>query len=136
MLMGYILPAGNALSSDQINQVHSDGNVKAIANLLLKYQREHAGRKPDRLTELIPYAGGYLEVFYLPTSISKRPSDWATNSNRIDDFGGYALTNRADLNVSVYEKPGAWADGTIAVAYNDGTVRRLSAKEFQDIKLP
>jgi len=135
IILGLIFPAGNVLSKTKIEQIHSESNLQALTKFALEYKSENSGRQPAAMKELVHYAGGDLEVFYLPNPGTTRPADWSTNADRIDQFGGYCLAETASTHILVYEKPASWSDGTIGVGLMDGKVNRLSSQEFKKLKV-
>ena len=134
LLMAILFPAGNSLSKEQIEQIHSDSNLHGIAYFVLKYRKEYAGRTPASLKDLAGYTDGYFEMFYAPTKSVVAAPDISTNVDDIDKFAAYVLVNSPSSDILVYEKPGLWQDGTVGVCPTDGTVRRFSTKDFEQIK--
>jgi hypothetical protein len=133
LLMSIILPGGNALTIAQINQERSYGNLKTIAYLVLIYKKANSGRFPERLKDLAPYTDGDFEFFYPPTPDFHGPSDRLTNPNSIDQYAGYILLKKANSGAVVCEKPSLWPDKSIGVGFADGTVKRLSPKQFENL---
>jgi len=128
-------PPGNRFSKAKIAQIASDHNLDSICYFVQKYEGENRGNAPRSLKDLASYSGGYLEVFYLPYSGASRPLDWSTNVSKIDQYGGYRLAKNTSAGVLVYEKPGAWSDGTVGVGLIDGKVNRLSSEEFEKLQV-
>jgi len=83
---------------------------------------------------LAGYTDGYFEMFYAPTKSVVAAPDISTNVDDIDKFAAYVLVNSPSSDILVYEKPGLWQDGTVGVCPTDGTVRRFSTKDFEQIK--
>ena len=110
-------PGGNGLSKAQIGQAQSDTQLSAIGKLILDYRKMHDGKSPEKLSEVV--------------SVNASP-----NPARLID--GYVLNPSADYllpsspssSVLVSEKPGLWSDGSIAVCFDDLTVKRLTPAEF------
>jgi hypothetical protein len=135
LFLGSLIPYGNALTKVQINQVHSDGNLRVIAGLVLRYKKENSGRLPESFKDLAPYTNGAFEIFYPPTADFRGPSDRSTNPNSIDEYTGYILLRKVNSNAVVCEKPGLWPDKSVAVGFADGSVKRLSPKEFENLNV-
>jgi hypothetical protein len=98
----------------QIGQYESEhGELPNLGRLVLEYKVAHEGRLPERVSELASYDA------YKKT--------WPN---------GYVLSSRPNSSgVLVFEKPGLWPDGSVAVCYSDLTVKRLTLAEFSALGL-
>ena len=125
------VPAGNRLSQLQIKQWQSNEQLREILQGVLDYKRDHDGKLPESLVELVSYANGYLKVFYAPARLdTAQPSGWETNKDILDKYADYSLSQKPNSGVLVFENPGLWPDVSVAVGFSDGSVKRLSASEF------
>jgi len=128
-------PPGNRMSDAQVAQIASNDNLQSLCYFVQKYESDNGGNAPRSLKDLAGYTADYLEVFYLPYRSAARPLDWSTNVSKIDQYGGYRLAKNPSAGVLVYEKPGAWSDGTIGVGLIGGKVNRLSSEEFEKLQV-
>ncbi len=124
-------PAGNGLTKTQIEQAQSINEIREIARLILDYKAEHGEKLPSRLSEVVPkyHFKPVLQMFYNPVNSSQKPSDRYANKDILDEEGDYVLS--AIPGILVYEKPGLWPDGSVTVCYQDLTIKRLKAAEFE-----
>jgi hypothetical protein len=87
------------------------------------------------LVELVPDDRiELLSVFYAPNvPESARPTGWSTNTVMLDKFSDYVLSSNANSTVVVFEKPGLWRDGTVAVCFTNLSVTRMSTQAFKEL---
>jgi hypothetical protein len=128
-----LLPAGNRLSKIQMKQFQSDTQLKGIARLVLAYERQHGGKMPQSLSELVSDdRTDLLGVFYAPnTAQSAKPAGWSVNKMILDKSSDYALPSHPNSDIVAFEKSGLWSDGTIAVCFTNLSVERLSTANFE-----
>ncbi len=116
--------------------------MKVIAVLLKDYQKDHSGNLPVRLSELVPdYIDG-PEIFYFasPYTTSVLPLDLST-PNLIDGFTPYGYGQLPNGDPYVFERPGMWADGTVAYLILDHNDKppvdwrsyRVTVEVFQEL---
>jgi hypothetical protein len=128
-------PAGNRMSPTHILQFESAHRLGFLGKLVRQYESENGGNTPRSLKDLVRYLDGDdCGVFYL--SNSHGPADRFTNPDLLDEYASYKLVNKADSTIVISEKPGLYSDGTVAVGFRDGTVKRLSPKKYRQLKLP
>jgi hypothetical protein len=105
----FLGPTSNTLRPTQIKQYESEhGELLKIGQLVADYKSKHQGRPPQQLRDLASY-DTYNEAW----------------------LNGYDLPlSSNNSHVLAFEKPGLWQDGTIAVCFDDLTVKRLKRAKF------
>jgi len=90
--------------------------MQNIALSLKAYQKDHSGKLPARLSDLLPdyYDGPELFYFASPYTTSVRPLDSSPTPALIDGFTPYGYGQLPDGAPYVFERPGMWTDGTVA----------------------
>ena len=119
-------------------QTESLYNLRGISEQILNYKSAHKGSPPPSLSELVPdslngngnfdlrkFNLQYRHFFKKPTD-QYDDNDIAKDTDIVDRY--YVLS--AIPNTLAYEKPGMWADGSVAVCFDDLTVKRLTSAEF------
>jgi hypothetical protein len=134
IIAGMIVPAGDRLSKTQKLQYQSDLQLKSIGILALSFKTNfHAD--PRQLSQIVsPGRIDLLPTFYAPNRAERqRPSDWQTNRLDIDLYSDYALPTKTDTAILVFEKPGMWKDGTVAVCMTNLIVTRMRITNFNSL---
>jgi len=110
-------------------QNESNDYLRNISELILDYKNEHKGNSPISLNELISENRfNDLRSFYLfYCKIQKQEPEQFDNKGIIDKF--YQLAARP--GILAMEKPGLWPDGSVAICYDNLTVKRLTRAEFE-----
>lgn len=127
-----IRPGGNRLSTTQKWQYQSELQLKSIACLDLAFTTNfHA--EPRQLSQLVPSDRiDLIPTFYAPNRPDeKRPLGWQTNRLGIDLYSDYAIPTRTHSTILVFEKPGLWFDGTVAVCLTNLKVVRIPLARFE-----
>jgi hypothetical protein len=134
IIAGMIVPAGDRLSKTQKLQYQSDLQLKSIGILALSFKTNFHS-DPRQLSQIVP-AGrvDLLPTFYAPNGAEgKRPSDWQTSKLDIDLYSDYAIPTKTNTAVLVFEKPGTWEDGTVAVCMTNLIVTRMRITDFNSL---
>jgi len=129
-----ILPPGNRLSKEQMQQLQSDRQLKGIANLVLMYEELHAGSRPRHMSELVPSnRSDLITIFYAPSRLpEQRPVGWQTNSALLDDSSDYGIASYSNTEILAFEKPSLWSDGTAAVCLTNLDVIRTNIADLKN----
>jgi hypothetical protein len=157
LIVSFWLPSGNAYSAEQVSEMKSDNNVRNLVRWVLQYEQHHGGKMPETMKDVAEYSDGLFDFFYPPTPTFPSPTDSITNIDAINAHTGYCLAHNPSTNIPthaagyhatgydvvhkpntkilVYEKPGLWSDGTVAIGLSDQTVMRLSSKDFAALGL-
>ena len=90
-------------------------NTSALAGALAKYQFEHDGRLPSRLSDLVPkYVPPSNIRFFFPPNAPRAGSSGMTPSasllTAIDEEGAYGYLGEKGIeqDLILYERPGKW----------------------------
>lgn len=129
-----IRPAGDRLSKTQRLQHQSELQLKSIGLLELTFKTNfHA--EPRQLSQIVsPDCIDLLPTFYAPNTVKEqRPSGWRTNILDIDLHSDYAIPTKTGSTILVFEKPGLWDDGTVAVCLTNLRVVRMPMTEFNTL---
>jgi len=120
-------------SVTQIRQWNSIYNLRGFSKAILEYRNRHGGASPQHLVDLL--AGECLvENFYIAKPYSQNPNGWRTNQGLLENHADYVLPIPPNPKVLIFERPGLWPDGSIAVGFSDGSVKRLSPSEFKALR--
>ncbi len=117
--------------------------MQNIALSLKAYQKDHSRNLPARLSELVPDYNDGPDLFYFasPYTTSVRPLDSSPMPALIDGFTPYGYGLLPDGEPYVFERPGMWADGTVAYlvlghfdrSRDDWRSCRVTVEEFQKL---
>jgi hypothetical protein len=129
-----IRPASDRLSRTQKLQYQSELKLKSIGMLDLTY-RTNFHAEPTQLSQIVPSdRTDLIPTFYAPNRAeAQRPSDWETNRLTIDLHSDYAIPTKTNTAILVFEKPGTWTDGTVAVCMTNLNVMRMSIADFKKL---
>lgn len=127
-----LVPAGDTMSKTRKLQIQSEHQLRSIG-LLVQSFRTNYQAEPSRLTQIVPNDRiDLLPIFYAPNrSGEQRLRDWRANRSEIDLYSDYAVPIKTNSSVLVFEKPGIWDDGTVAVCLINLTVVRMRIAEFE-----
>ena len=141
IVRSFPLPAGNKLTDIQRLQALSEHQLWVIKDAILEYKNNY-GKLPRDLYDLITDKSfnyndsDFLKICYAPNKAqSLRPSGWKTDKELLKSNADYIIPSSLNKGVLVYEKPGLWPDGTVAVCFNNLIIKRLSSNEFTDLGL-
>jgi len=139
--------SGYALSETKRRQKQSDRQLGIIAKRILKYKDMHCGKLPMSLGELIgeEINNDQLWVFHAPIKETGKISVGSMTNNSSHDvkFDYVIATNiepkiifistNLESYVVAYEKPGLWADDTVAVYFKDVGCLRMRNSDFKEL---
>ena len=112
-------PPRNGLTKIQIAQGQSDIQLVSIGKLVLDYRNKHQGNSPERWSEILPN----------DEPESEKPSR-LIDSYVLDPSANYELSSKSNSGILIFEKSGLWSDGSVAVCFDNLTVKRLTQAEF------
>jgi hypothetical protein len=121
----FFRPPGNGLTRTQIAQIQSDIQLEGVAKLILDYRGKHGGTSPQQLSEIVPK--DKLE--------SQKSGNRLIDHYVLNPVADYGLPLKSNSSILVFEKPGLWSDGSVAVCYSNLTVKRLTVTEFSALGL-
>lgn len=142
---------GYTRSEMQMRQDQSERQLRIISKWILHYKDMHCGKLPTSLSELMgeEMNHGQLWVFHAPIKgTSRHLVGSMTNNLSFNINSDYAIATNIEPKrivistnlesyVVAYEKPGLWADETVAVYFKDvGSLRlrNADAKELLEGK--
>lgn len=129
MLLIFGYPTRERLSVLEVRQAVSVHRIESLSQGVLKYRRENGGASPHHLVELL--SQGYaVDYFYVAKPESQRVKGWQTDTGLLEDNADYVLP-LSGSKILIFERPGIWPDGSVAVGFSDGNVRRLSVSGFE-----
>ena len=115
-------------------RIQSVVNLQKIGLALRDYRDDHAGKLPEKLSDLVPQyvAKTNLAIFYAPAQRAETsrslPDGWKSNPKLVDMESSYAYLGAGGVTNGVisFERPGlweanpnSWMDQHLAVLFDD-----------------
>ena len=110
-------------SKMRILQMRSEITLRSLAEHVLAYKQTHSGKAPRMLSDLgVHGQPEKVDMFQVYNGRQNWKTDgWATNKTLVDIYADYVICQNLDIGIIVFERPGLWPDGSVAVCFTNLT---------------
>jgi hypothetical protein len=105
-------------SKMRVQQMRSNITLRALAEQVLTHRQTYPENVPLMLRDLNIH--GKTDMFKVFNGRQDwKPEGWSTNNALVDIYSDYAICLNPDIGIIVFEKPGLWPDGSVAVCFTN-----------------
>jgi hypothetical protein len=121
LVIGPRTPRSDEEPTVELAQKETDMELANFGQMILDYRKEHGGKSPVQVSEL-----------FAADEVDKQNTRHHVIDTYVKDpIDSFRLPTNSKSDVLIYERPGLWSDGTIAVCFSNLTVNRFTLVQFE-----